>query len=219
MSKQQQDVSTSRQRKKDQFTEGTPVKRKAVVLAALFAVVLIAVAGYFVLRPGEGASAGDGTEKASIARAAVTDGEIRIPLADLAPGEAKFFDHAPPSANSIRFLVLNEAAGVYRAALDACEICYRAKKGYFQRGDELVCRQCGNSYAPALIDESPGGCHPIALPRRVEGEYLVINAADVQSIDAQHASRPAGPRRMMNGAGQGLPLLRRQQHNATTRPS
>lgn len=218
MSKQQQEASTSRQRKKDQFTEGTPAKQKAAIPAALLATVLIAVAGYFVLRPGEG-EGGGGAEKASIARASVTDGEIRIPLADLAPGEAKFFDHAPPSANPIRFLVLNEAEGVYRAALDACEICYRAKKGYFQRGGELVCRQCGNSYAPALIDESPGGCHPIALPRRVEGEYLVINAADVESIDTQHASRPAGPRRMMNGAGQGLPLLRRQQHSATTRPS
>ena len=117
---------------------------------------------------------------------ATPDGEVRIPLADLNAGKAKWVDYAPQGEGAtppIRIFALLDD-GTYRAALDACEECFYARMGYFQRGGEMVCRKCGNSYPAVMIDKRPGGCHPVALPRRAEGDELVIAAADIEKAYA-----------------------------------
>lgn len=118
-------------------------------------------------------------------------GQVRIPLASLDDGRAKFFEYSA-AHGSVRFFAMRGSDGVYRAALDACEICYSGRKGYSQRGDQMVCRKCGQSFASALINEASGGCHPIGVPRSVEGGELVINATDLARVDAEHASRASG---------------------------
>ena len=117
--------------------------------------------------------------------------EIRIPLAGLAGGEAKFFRYSADGQDA-RFFVLRGSDGVSRAALDACEICYASKRGYSQRGDEMVCRKCEQSFPSALINEVTGGCHPIGLPRTMDGEHLVLQASQIQAIDRQYAAQAAG---------------------------
>ena len=210
----------ARARKREQVLRSTPAPRRWVLPLLGALVVGGALAAYFAFTRGGGGNGGGGGGEPSqatlppTAAAAVSGtGQIRIPLSDLADGRAKFFEHSAPGGGRVRFFALRDSDGTHRAALDACEICYHARKGYFQRGREMVCRKCGNSYAPVLIDESPGGCHPIALPRRVEAGHLVIMAGDVERIDAEAASRPPGPRRPMGapmGGGRrpALPGLR-----------
>lgn len=186
----------SRERKREQFVasastrqrSGFPWPTVAWVSAAAIAVVAVA---YLMLRPTPDAVAGGSGPPAGPAAPVVASrsGEIRIPLVELAGGQAKFLDHAA-AAGPVRFFAIRGADGVARVALDACEICFHTRLGYFQRGDEVVCRKCGNSYAPALIDERPGGCHPIRIPREVDGDHLVVLAADLERIHADHASRP-----------------------------
>lgn len=132
-----------------------------------------------------------------------SDGQVRIPLTNLAGGEAQFIDYTPEQGDPIRlFAILDN--GSYRAALDACQDCFYAKQGYFQRGNEMVCRKCGNSYPPVMIDKRPGGCHPVALPRKVEGDELVIAAADIEKAQASLLA-PAPPG-AAGGRSGGLPL-------------
>ena len=114
--------------------------------------------------------------------------EIRIPLAGLADGQAKFFRYSAGD-QEVRFFAMMGSDGVYRTALDACEICYSAKRGYRQRGDEMVCRKCDQSFPSALINEVTGGCHPIGLPRTMDGEDLVLQASQIQAIDQQYAAQ------------------------------
>ena len=194
----------SRERKREQFVGSETDRRRRtlsrlVVGCVLLGAAVAAVTMYLGLRP-----ARDPTPPALSAAAPVTvsaGGEIRIPLKDLEGGQARFMEHTTPGG-PVRFFALRGSDGVHRVALDACEVCFHSRLGYFQRGEEMVCRKCGNGYPPALIDERPGGCHPIRVPRKVEGEQLVVLADDVERIHADHASRPpADPRQMGRGGG------------------
>ena len=128
----------------------------------------------------------------SVARSTGGAPEVRVTLSELADGLAKFYEHVPSDGGrGTRFFIIRGSDGVHRAALDACETCYHARQGYVQDGQKMLCRKCGNSYLPALIDHSPGGCHPIALPRRVEGDQLVVSTVEVETIDARYAARAA----------------------------
>ena len=80
---------------------------------------------------------------------------------------------------------LNEENGalerVYRAALDACDTCYHAKKGYHQEGDDMICNNCGLHFHSSQINEVHGGCNPVGLPRTIDGNQLVIKASELES--------------------------------------
>lgn len=66
-----------------------------------------------------------------------------------------------------------------RAAIDACDVCYAARKGYHQDGDELVCNNCGLHFPSNRINEVKGGCNPSPLTRTVEGNSVVIKISDL----------------------------------------
>ena len=193
----------SRERKREQFVASASKRQRSrfpwliVICVSAAAVAVVAVA-YVMLRPTSDAVAGGSGPPTAAAAPVVASqsGEIRIRLVELAGGQAKFLEHAA-AAGPVRFFAIRGADGVARVALDACEVCFHARLGYFQRGDEVVCRKCGNGYAPALIDERPGGCHPIRIPREVDGDHVVVLAADLERIHADHASRPPRQPRAM----------------------
>jgi uncharacterized membrane protein len=60
-------------------------------------------------------------------------------------------------------------------------MCYHAKKGYHQEGDNMVCNNCGLKFPSSGINEASGGCNPVGLPRTVEGDYIVIKASEIES--------------------------------------
>jgi hypothetical protein len=108
--------------------------------------------------------------------------DIAIPLADVGSGQAKFFEYVASNKTSVRFFVIKSSDGVYRAALDACDVCYRAKQGYQQSGDDMVCRKCGRHFPSALVNEVTGGCNPIAIARTAAGGKLLIKAAELEGM-------------------------------------
>lgn len=80
---------------------------------------------------------------------------------------------------AIKFFILKSADGVVRAAFDACDVCYGAKKGYSQDGDEMVCMNCGLRFPTNKINVVRGGCNPAPLHRTVKDDTLVIQANDI----------------------------------------
>jgi uncharacterized membrane protein len=107
--------------------------------------------------------------------------DIRIPLSEIENGKAKFFDYTTSDNRSVRFFAIKSSDGVYRAALDACDVCYAAKKGYYQDGDNMICKKCSRQFPSALVNEVHGGCNPIGLPRAIDGDTLVIKASELES--------------------------------------
>ncbi len=105
-----------------------------------------------------------------------TQGEVMIPISDITP-TAKYFKETIDGVE-VKFFVVEGDDGVVHAAFDACDVCYREKKGYTQDGNVMVCNNCGNQYATNGIgtkNTSGGGCWPGYLETSIEDGNLVIS--------------------------------------------
>jgi uncharacterized membrane protein len=103
----------------------------------------------------------------------VRDGQVNIPLSDLADSSLHFYT-ADVNGNVIRFVVIHKQNGDFATALDACQICGTA--GYRQEGQNVICRNCGAAIYIPSIGES-GGCNPIAVKSRVEGGQVIVDVS------------------------------------------
>lgn len=110
----------------------------------------------------------------------VENGELLIPLEDVSDGNAHYYQ-LQHEGKSIRFFVVKSVDGVVRAAFDACDVCFSARKGYSQDGEFMVCDNCGQRFHTSRINEVEGGCNPAPLNRVVDGAMLRITLADVQT--------------------------------------
>lgn len=172
----------NREKKKAEFLGPAPKKGGVKFIVIIALIVAGALSAYFVMR-GSGdkpvASAITGTGENS---GAPNAGDIRIPVSDIESGKAKFFDFTTSDKKPIRFFAVKSSDGVYRAALDACDVCYQAKKGYKQEGDNMICQKCGLPFLTSRIGDVAGGCNPVGIPRKLEGDSLVIKASDLEKL-------------------------------------
>lgn len=109
----------------------------------------------------------------------VTATEVSFPLQAFADGNAQYFQYPVGNGITVRFFILRSSDGIVRAAYDACDVCWREGKGYYQDGDFMVCRNCGQRFASVKVNEIKGGCNPAPLNRTVVGDKLVIKIADI----------------------------------------
>ena len=70
-----------------------------------------------------------------------TDGKLAIPLKAVSDGKAHHYLVKAGDGTMVTFFVLKSGDGVIRAAIDACDVCYKAGKGYYQQGDNMVCKK------------------------------------------------------------------------------
>lgn len=105
--------------------------------------------------------------------------DITYPLKTFQDGKARFYEYKTPDGITVKYFILKSSDGVVRAAFDACDVCWREGKGYQQKGDFMVCRNCGRRFASVKVNVITGGCNPGALNRQVVGDRLVINVKDI----------------------------------------
>ncbi len=106
------------------------------------------------------------------------NGEVRIPLSRVSDGKAHHFSFKDQGVE-LKFFVVKSSDGVVRAAFDACDVCFREKKGYSQDKDFMVCNNCGMRFHSSRINEVEGGCNPSPLVRKIEADTLVIAVSDL----------------------------------------
>lgn len=168
-----------REGKRAQFAQEAEGRSKGnAVKILLLAVAALAAVGAYVVarRGGEPAAAvaasGGGAGKAGE--------DVSIPVSELS-GEARFYEYKTASGKTVRFFALKSSDGVYRAALDACDVCFHAKKGYSQEGEDMVCNNCGMHFPSAKVNEAEGGCNPVGLERKVAGGRLNVSAGELEA--------------------------------------
>jgi uncharacterized membrane protein len=111
------------------------------------------------------------------------NGVVRIPVADVEDGKLHFF-LLSADQTEIRFLVIRKPGGGYATALDACAICGPA--GYYQDGQNVVCRNCGAPiYVPSI--GTSGGCNPIAFASQIVGGQIVFQVTAIHEVAAPFA--------------------------------
>lgn len=136
--------------------------------AVLLVVALVAVA---LGLPGLKGQAGDEGHRRVSADA---DGVVRIDVADLGAGEVHFYQYLNPANQEVRFFVGRDKGGTVQVAFDANELCYKLGRGYQYQDGWLVCRKCEKAFRLAEVNAGGGGCQPIPLEHRLEGDTLVL---------------------------------------------
>lgn len=165
---------TVREEKRAQFEQPRARTTMHLVLAGI-ALVAVAVVAVIVVMGRDA-----GSPAAPAAPVAATGGDVAIPVAEISDGQAHYYSY-DAGGTDVKYFVMQSADGEYRAAFDACDVCYPNKKGYRQEGDQMVCNNCGQTFDSNKINELKGGCNPSPIDRRVEGEELVLKTADLQA--------------------------------------
>lgn len=159
--------------KKDKVRSHHPWKTEGLFLTMALAVIMggIGVGFLFLAPEGEGASVAN------------PGGQISYPVKTFQDGKAKFYEYKSPGGATIKYFIIKSSDGVIRAAFDACDVCWPEGKGYVQKGDYMVCRNCGRRFPSVKVNVITGGCNPGALQREVSGDKLFIKVKDI--VDGQ----------------------------------
>ena len=105
--------------------------------------------------------------------------QVTYPEKTFADGKARHFTHKTEDGVTIRYFIIRSSDGVIRAAFDACDVCWPENKGYSQKGDFMVCKNCGKQFPSARINEVRGGCNPAPLERKVENGNVIFQVTDI----------------------------------------
>ncbi|TFB08192.1 DUF2318 domain-containing protein [Candidatus Atribacteria bacterium MT.SAG.1] len=89
-----------------------------------------------------------------------------------------------PNGKIIYFFVVKDKTGIYRAAANACQICFDARMGFRQEDNFMVCSACGNKYSLEKIATEKGGCNPGPINPNLEVKdgKVVIKQSDLKQV-------------------------------------
>jgi len=107
-------------------------------------------------------------------------GAVRFPATMFDDDAARYFTYMH-NDKPIEFFIVRSTDGIIRAAFNACDVCFGAKRGYSQDGQVMICNNCNRQFPADQINVVQGGCNPAPLNRSMEGDDLVIAAADLIS--------------------------------------
>jgi len=110
---------------------------------------------------------------------ASSNGQVRLPVAGLQPGQVRFFDYLNRGNQEVRFLVARDKVGTLQVAFDAAENDYKRKLGFRQEGEWLVNNKCGTAVRLEEVNAGTSGCRPVPLAHTVDGETLVLRDEDL----------------------------------------
>jgi len=105
-------------------------------------------------------------------------GPVNIQVSRVDDGKLHHFEYTTADGGTVRFILIKLDSGKIGVALDACQIC--GDKGYYQQGQEIICRNCTAAINPASIGQS-GGCNPIELNAKQDGQDITIQPADLDA--------------------------------------
>lgn len=137
-----------------------------VIFSGIVVVADLALEGHFGRPPYERVAAGP-------------DGAVRISLAGLGPQQVRFYHFLNPANQEVWLFVGRDASGQVQVALDASEVCAKAKRGFRHEGEWMVCNKCDKSFRLSEVNAGGGGCKPVPLRFQLAGAELLIAQADV----------------------------------------
>ena len=109
------------------------------------------------------------------------NGVVTVPVAKISDGAAHYFRLAD-GGKELNFFIVKGSDGIIHTAFDACDVCFKEKKGYVQAGNQMQCKNCNQKFAIARIGAaSGGGCNPSHLPAKVDARSVTISVADLKA--------------------------------------
>jgi len=145
------------------------IRTKTAVLAGVVAVALLVGAiSVFAFSLGK------------FEKVKVSNGTVSLSAAKMSDGKAHFYKFED-GGKEITFFAVKSADGSVKTAFDACDACYKSKKGYEQQGDKMNCKNCNQKFAiNRLGPNATGGCNPGYLPHQSSGGSISIKVDDLK---------------------------------------
>ena len=117
---------------------------------------------------------------AAFANATLTPaGDMKISKKDIT-ATASFYQYRS-GAVLMEVLAVRAPDGTVRTAFNTCQVCYSSGRGYYtQKGDVLVCNNCGNKFKTSQVELIKGGCNPVAIGKDLKTEdedFIIISKA------------------------------------------
>jgi len=111
-------------------------------------------------------------------------GEAKLSASIFNDNKARFYNVKMPDSKIIYFFAVKDKNGIYRAAANACVVCFKTYKGFRQEGDEIICNNCGNRYPIEKIATEKGGCNPgpINPNLEVKNGQIIIKQIDLEQV-------------------------------------
>lgn len=117
----------------------------------------------------------------AVAETIPTANQVVLPASTLSDSAVKFYRYVPAAGRETRFFVVRTSDGVVRSAFDACDQCFRDRRGFRQQGDHLICNSCGRTTLLRDVDVVRGACNPVPLEHSVDHDRVTVAAAALQS--------------------------------------
>ena len=96
-------------------------------------------------------------------------GDLKIPKKEIT-ATAKFYGYKAGDVY-IEVLALRAPDGTVRTAFNTCQVCYDSGRGYYtQKGDYLICNNCGNRFLASQVELVKGGCNPVPITKELKSE-------------------------------------------------
>lgn len=142
-------------------------------------VLVVVLAGLYLLFGG--ISGGD-TATYNQSQLDVSGQNVLIPLTGLADNSFHFYS-IDIGGTTVKYFAVKDSSDNVHTAFNACDVCYRAKKGYHQSGDYAQCNNCGRTFSIADIGtkNTAGGCWPGYLASQVQDNNVVIKKSDLEA--------------------------------------
>lgn len=107
------------------------------------------------------------------------NGDLRIPKKEVT-AVARFYSYKAGGV-LMEVLALRAPDGSVRTAFNTCQVCYSSGRGWYtQKGDYLVCNNCGNRFLARQVELIKGGCNPVPISKDLKMEdaaYITIPKA------------------------------------------
>ena len=151
-------------------------RRAAVMASLLFAVsILNLTVGY--------AAVHKKVELSAPETYTIQGNDILIAVEDVNDGSLHRFEYKTANGVQVRWIIIQKPnSASFGIGLDACDVCGTA--GYYQRGDQVVCKQCDVMMNINTIGFK-GGCNPIPLAYRIESGNIVFSLDDIQAAETK----------------------------------
>ncbi|NQU82722.1 MAG: DUF2318 domain-containing protein [Parcubacteria group bacterium] len=115
----------------------------------------------------------------------LVDGKVTITEDEFNGNEANYYNTTLSSGKTVYYFVVQDKQGNYRAAANACQVCFDERKGFHQEGDYMVCNTCGSKYPLNKIATEKGGCNPGPINPNLEvaNGNVIIEETDLKEVE------------------------------------
>ena len=120
-----------------------------------------------------------GFGRSAYERVGPENGMVRIDVGSYEVREVRFFRFLNHGNQEVKFFVGRDGDGTVQVAFDASETDYKRKRGFRHEGDWMVNNKCDTSSRLVEVNDGGGGCRPVPLKHRLDGDMLILTETDI----------------------------------------